>query len=81
MQAYENILADSRLAAPWNKPLAGTFMRRPLEGFNPLIYASENPGFDPQRQEDPLAHFARNGRPSGRWTHRVITPAANDDAR
>jgi glycosyltransferase involved in cell wall biosynthesis len=70
-------LADSRLAAPWNKPLAGTFMRRPLEGFNPLIYACENPGFDPQRPEDPLAHFARNGRPSGRWSHRIITPPAN----
>jgi glycosyltransferase involved in cell wall biosynthesis len=70
-------LADSRLAAPWNKPLAGTFMRRPLEGFNPLIYACENPGFDPQRLEDPLAHFARSGRPSGRWTHRVVAPAAN----
>jgi glycosyltransferase involved in cell wall biosynthesis len=73
-------LADSRLAAPWNKPLAGTFMRRPLEGFNPLIYACESPGFDPQRLEDPLAHFARSGRPSGRWTHRVIAPAANNAA-
>jgi hypothetical protein len=71
-------LADSRLAAPWNKPLAGTFMRRPLEGFNPLIYACENPNFDAQRPEDPLAHFARNGRPSGRWTHRVITPTAHN---
>lgn len=70
-------LADSRLAAPWNKPLAGTFMRRPLEGFNPLIYARESPDFDPQSLEDPLAHFARTGRPSGRWTHRVITPSAN----
>lgn len=67
-------LVGSRLAAPWNKPLAGTFMRRPLEGFNPLIYACENPGFDPQCPEDPLAHFARNGQPSGRWSHRVITP-------
>jgi lipopolysaccharide biosynthesis protein len=55
-------------------------MRRPLEGFNPLIYACENPGFDPRRPEDPLAHFARNGRPSGRWTHRVITPTANNAA-
>ena len=73
-------LADSRLAAPWNKPLAGTFLRRPLEGFNPLIYASESPDFDPQRLEDPLAHFARSGRPSGRWTHRVITPSANNAA-
>jgi glycosyltransferase involved in cell wall biosynthesis len=73
-------LADSRIAAPWNKPLAGTFMRRPLEGFNPLIYACENPGFDPQSLENPLAHFARNGRPSGRWTHRIITPTVNDDA-
>jgi glycosyltransferase involved in cell wall biosynthesis len=73
-------LTDSRMAAPWNKPLAGTFMRRPLEGFNPLIYACENPDFDPQRQENPLAHFARNGRPSGRWTHRVIMPMVNDTA-
>jgi hypothetical protein len=70
-------LADSRLAAPWNKPLAGTFMRRPLVGFNPLIYARESPDFDPQRQEDPLAHFARNGRPSGPWSHRIITPPVN----
>lgn len=73
-------LADSRLAAPWNQPLAGTFMRRPLEGFNPLIYACENPDFDPQRPEDPLAHFARNGRPSGRWTHRIITPPPPNSA-
>ncbi|WP_375413849.1 rhamnan synthesis F family protein [uncultured Bradyrhizobium sp.] len=71
-------LADARLAAPWKQVLAGTFMRRPLEGFNPLIYACENPAFDPQRPENPLAHFARNGRPSGRWTHRVITPTADD---
>lgn len=71
-------LADSRLAAPWNKPLAGTFMRRPLEGFNPLIYACENPNFDPRQLEDPLAHFVRNGRPAGPWTHRVLTPDAND---
>jgi glycosyltransferase involved in cell wall biosynthesis len=70
-------LAHSRLVAPWNKPLAGTFMRRPLEGFNPLIYACESPEFDPQRQEDPLAHFARNGRPPGPWSHRIITPPAN----
>lgn len=70
-------LADSRLAAPWDKPLAGTFLRRPLEGFNPLIYARESPDFDPQSPENPLAHFARSGRPSGRWTHRVITPPAN----
>lgn len=70
-------LADSRLVAPWKKPLAGTFMRRPLEGFNPLIYAGENPGFDPEHHENPLAHFARNGRSLGRWTHRVITAPAN----
>jgi glycosyltransferase involved in cell wall biosynthesis len=73
-------LADSRIAAPWNKLFAGTFMRRPLEGFNPLIYARENPDFDPQGQENPLAHFARNGRPPGRWTHRVITPTVDDDS-
>jgi lipopolysaccharide biosynthesis protein len=53
-------------------------MRRPLEGFNPLIYACENSGFDPRQLEDPLAHFVRNGRRPGRWTDRVLTPATND---
>lgn len=71
-------LTDSRLAAPWNKPLAGTFLRRPLEGFNPLIYACEGPGFDPDGLENPLAHFARSQRPIGRWVHRVIIPSAKN---
>jgi hypothetical protein len=57
-------LRRSRILAPWNKVLAGTFARRPLEGFNPLIYARENADFDPQGLEDPLAHFARSGRPT-----------------
>jgi glycosyltransferase involved in cell wall biosynthesis len=70
-------LRDSRLAAPWDKLRAGLLIRRPLEGFNPLIYASENAEFDSHGLEDPLAHFVRTGRPSGRWTHRLITPALN----
>jgi hypothetical protein len=74
-------LHGSRLVAPWNRLLAGLFIRRPLHGFNPLIYASENAEFDPQGLEDPLAHFARAGRPSGRWAHRVITPTANGVSR
>jgi glycosyltransferase involved in cell wall biosynthesis len=75
-RAILKYLHSSRLAAPWNKPRAGLFVRRPLEGFNPLIYASDNSEFDPHGLEDPLAHFARSGRPSGRWNHRIIKPAA-----
>jgi glycosyltransferase involved in cell wall biosynthesis len=74
-RAMLKYLHCSRLAAPWNMPRAGLFIRRPLEGFNPLIYASDNSDFDPQGLEDPLAHFARSGRPSGRWSHLIIKPA------
>jgi Rhamnan synthesis protein F/Glycosyl transferases group 1 len=80
-EGISHYLRNSRLAAPWHKPLAGTFMRRPLEGFNPLIYARENPLYDPNGFEDPLAHFARTGRPAGSWTHRVIVPTKNSVPR
>jgi glycosyltransferase involved in cell wall biosynthesis len=70
-------LRGSRLVAPWDKLRAGLLLRRPLEGFNPLIYATENAKFDPQELEDPFAHFVRTGRPFGRWTHRVIAPVMN----
>ena len=49
-------------------------LRRPLEGFHPLIYASDNPRFDEAKGEDPLAHYIRTGRPAGRWVHQVIRP-------
>jgi glycosyltransferase involved in cell wall biosynthesis len=80
-QGVLKYLRGSRLAAPWNKPRAGLFIRRPLPGFNPLIYASDNTEFDAQGLEDPLAHFARSGRPCGRWTHRVIKPSAKGVSR
>jgi glycosyltransferase involved in cell wall biosynthesis len=73
-EAIFRYLRGSKLAAPWNKPRANLFMRRPLAGFNPLVYAAENEQFDPHGLEDPLAHFLRAGRPTGPWTHRVIAP-------
>lgn len=77
-------LNASRLVAPRQRPRAGLFLRRPLEGFHPLIYASDNPQFDETSGEDPLAHYVRTGRTTGRWTHQVLRPgvrrAANGTA-
>lgn len=67
-------LKQSRLARPLERARTGLFFRRPMVGFNPLIYASDNSEFR-LADEDPLAHFLRSGRPSGRWTHPVIVPA------
>jgi len=67
-------LRASRLTSPRNRPWTGMMLRRPLEGFHPCIYAGEYAAFDETTGEDPLAHFLRNGRPTGRWTHTVIRP-------
>ncbi|ABD89721.1 rhamnan synthesis F family protein [Rhodopseudomonas palustris] len=72
-QAVNEYLNASRLCRPLHRGKAGMLIRRPVEGFHPLIYAAENPEVDRQGI-DPLAHFLRNGRPEGRWTHRVIRP-------
>jgi glycosyltransferase involved in cell wall biosynthesis len=68
---YLNI---SRLAAPRQRPRAGLFLRRPLEGFHPLIYAEDNPQYDETTGEDPLAHYIRTGEPVGRWKHEIVLP-------
>jgi hypothetical protein len=72
-QSIWRYLKQSRRARPLERPRTGLFFRRPMVGFNPLIYASDHPGMRSGR-EDPLAHFLRSGRPPGRWTHQVIVP-------
>ncbi len=47
-------LRDSRLAAPWDKPACWLTYSKPLEGFNPLIYASDNEKFDARGLQDLL---------------------------
>lgn len=75
--AIERYLRASHLAVPRDRPFAGRLLRRPLAGFHPLIYASDNPDFEEASGEDPAAHFIRTGQPAGRWLHRVLHP---DDA-
>ena len=65
-------LRASRHAAPRDRMFAGRMLRRPLEGFHPLIYASDHPTYDEASGEDPLAHYLRLGRPEGRWKHEII---------
>ncbi len=75
--ALEHYLLASSRAVPRGAPWSGHFLRRPMEGFNPLIYAAENEAFDEATGEDPLAHFVRTGAPLGPWTHQVITPTSD----
>lgn len=49
-------------------------LRRPQVGFNPLIYAEDRMPAD--QQGDALVDWLANGRPEGRWTHRVINLTA-----
>ncbi len=79
-EGLSKYLNTSRLAAPRHRPRTGLLLKRPLEGFNPLIYASDNPQFDEVSGEDPLAHYIRTGRPSGRWTHQVVRPGVRQPA-
>lgn len=43
-------------------------MRRPMAGFNPLIYAEDHP----ELIGDPFTNWITSGQPKGRWTHTVI---------
>jgi glycosyltransferase involved in cell wall biosynthesis len=73
-EAIKKYLHASRLTSPRGRPRTGMLVRRPLEGFHPLIYASDNPEYDEATFEDPLAHYIRSGFPAGRWQHEVIRP-------
>lgn len=50
-------------------------LRRPAPGFHPRIYARENSELYDAAAVNPLAHFVKSGRPSGPWSHDVITPS------
>jgi glycosyltransferase involved in cell wall biosynthesis len=75
-EALVNYLGVSQRAAPRNRPRTGLLVRRPLEGFHPLVYAGENPDYNEAGGEDPLAHYARTGFPKGRWRNEVIRPTS-----
>jgi len=75
-EGLSRYLYEARLAVPLRQPLTGLLLRRPMEGFHPLIYASDNPQYDEASGENPLAHFIHTGRPYGRWTHQVLRPDA-----
>jgi len=62
----------SRLAAPRARPRTGLVVRRPTEGFHPLVYAEQAPGYDDERDGDPYADYLRRGSPPGPWAVPVI---------
>jgi glycosyltransferase involved in cell wall biosynthesis len=75
-EAIMRYLHASRLAAPRGRPETGRLVRRPLEGFHPLLYAEACSTFDEAAGEDPLVHYVRTGRPGGPWKHQVIRASA-----
>jgi glycosyltransferase involved in cell wall biosynthesis len=76
--AIARYLHSSNLAIPRRRPETGYFVRRPLEGFHPLIYAEKCAAFDETTGEDPLVHYLRMGRPDGPWKHPVIRPGSSN---
>jgi glycosyltransferase involved in cell wall biosynthesis len=73
--AIRQHLTVSKNFKPWSGLGAGDWLRRPISGFHPLIYASECLNFDKSADEDPTIHYLKNGCPQGRWTHTVIEPS------
>lgn len=49
--------------------------RRPCAGFHPQAYAQAHSDACGDGGANPLAHWLRAGRPSGRWSHQVFSPA------
>ncbi|WP_306150204.1 MULTISPECIES: rhamnan synthesis F family protein [unclassified Roseibium] len=63
-------LLRSRVSRATGSKLIPTDLRRPLAGFNPLIYFEDL--MNPDSPRDPLADWLENGKKEGRWTHDVI---------
>lgn len=71
--AVKKYVDGSRLTWPLARHFTGTFIRRPMAGFNPLIYDLHMYGESGTRRE-PFADFLDRGRPNGPWHHPVIRP-------
>lgn len=66
----QNYLLRSRIARG-KRELPTTGLRRPLPGFNPIIYLEDRLSGDDATE--PLTHWLENGRPLGRWTHPLVS--------
>ncbi|WP_108462325.1 rhamnan synthesis F family protein [Devosia naphthalenivorans] len=71
----QNYLLRSRVARGQGK-LPATGLRRPLPGFNPIIYAEDC--LANNLTTEPLVHWVQEGRPQGRWTHPLVTLTASN---
>lgn len=54
--------------------VSNSHFRRPCAGFHPQAYAQAHPDACVDGGENPLAHWLRAGRPSGRWSRQVFSP-------
>lgn len=69
-QALRRYLVMNKVVGAVSNVGAPTGLRRPLPGFNPLVYAEAHDLLEDSR--DPLVHWLLEGRPEGLWAHPVI---------
>ncbi|MEA2874627.1 MAG: hypothetical protein QOH67_4929 [Hyphomicrobiales bacterium] len=72
--AIRLFIAKSAMLGTGRQPTVNFYYRRPCPGFHPQIYAHENRSRYDIASVNPLAHFIREGKPEGPWSHSVITP-------
>ncbi len=77
-KAISNYLNNLRLNWPLARRDTGRRIRRPLVGFNPLIYDFKNP-VQQGVFRDPLSAFLNKGSPAGPWLHRVFEPSLQSE--
>jgi glycosyltransferase involved in cell wall biosynthesis len=71
--AVKKYVDGSRRTWPLARHFTGTFIRRPMVGFNPLIYDLHVNAHSGTPRE-PFADFLDRGQPNGPWLHPVIYP-------
>ena len=75
--ALHQYLAASRLVNSLRSSTAGQLVRRPLQGFHPLVYAATNSNYIEGGRRDPLTHYIESGRPDGPWARKIIRHTDN----
>ncbi|QXG82509.1 class I SAM-dependent methyltransferase (plasmid) [Rhodospirillum rubrum] len=69
-ETLKGYLVRNRIGASKSQSDNWIDLRRPVIGFNPLVYAENISGLNGHK--DPLADWIERGSPKGNWTHPVI---------
>jgi glycosyltransferase involved in cell wall biosynthesis len=70
-KAIESLSEEQVIEVYVRSMASGLELRKPMPGFQPLVYASVN-GAKKKLERDPFADFLRKGLPAGPWLQEVI---------